>query len=90
MIETRDPIITLRDDGQGKLCDASGVELGAIDYTAGTLHFIPDGSAPLPKPTYAWVTVGTRWDGNNLLAVQRWTMTGIQYHTTAYTFPDGE
>lgn len=90
VIETRDPIITLRDDGQGKLRDASGVELGAIDYTAGTLHFMPDGSAPLPKPTYAWVTVGTRWDGNNLLAVQRWTMTGIEYHTTAYTFPDGE
>lgn len=90
VIATRDPIITLRDDGQGKLIDASGVELGAIDYTAGTLHFMPDGSAPLPKPTYAWVTVGTRWEGNSQLAVQRWTMTGIEYHTTAYTFPDGE
>lgn len=90
VIATRDPIITLRDDGQGKLIDASGVELGAIDYTAGTLHFMPDGSAPLPKPTYAWVTVGTRWEGNSQIAVQRWTMTGIEYHTTAYTFPDGE
>ncbi|MFM5576895.1 curculin (mannose-binding) lectin protein [Aeromonas veronii] len=90
VIATRDPIITLRDDGQGKLIDASGVELGAIDYTAGTLHFMPDGSAPLPKPTYAWVTVGTRWEGNSQIAVQRWTMTGIQYHNTAYTFPDGE
>ncbi|MDD9308382.1 curculin (mannose-binding) lectin protein [Aeromonas hydrophila] len=90
VIATRDPIITLRDDGQGKLIDASGVELGAIDYTAGTLHFMPDGSAPLPKPTYAWVTVGTRWEGNSQLAVQRWTMTGIEYHNTAYTFPDGE
>ncbi|HHQ4508560.1 TPA: curculin (mannose-binding) lectin protein [Aeromonas hydrophila] len=90
VIATRDPIITLRDDGQGKLIDASGVELGAIDYTAGTLHFMPDGSAPLPKPTYAWVTVGTRWEGNSQIAVQRWTMTGIEYHNTAYTFPDGE
>ncbi|HDZ8927739.1 TPA: curculin (mannose-binding) lectin protein [Aeromonas dhakensis] len=90
VIATRDPIITLRDDGQGKLIDASGVVLGAIDYTAGTLHFMPDGSAPLPKPTYAWVTVGTRWEGNSQIAVQRWTMTGIQYHNTAYTFPDGE
>lgn len=90
VIATRDPIITLRDDGLGKLLDASGVVLGAIDYTAGILHFMPDGSAPLPKPTYAWVTVGTRWEGSNQLAVQRWTMTGIQYHTTAYTFPDGE
>lgn len=90
VIATRDPIITLRDDGQGRLIDASGVELGAIDYTAGTLHFMPDGSAPLPKPTYAWVTVGTRWEGNSQIAVQRWTMTGIEYHNTAYTFPDGE
>ncbi|MGY3892943.1 curculin (mannose-binding) lectin protein [Aeromonas enterica] len=90
VIATRDPIITLRDDGLGNLLDASGMVLGAIDYTAGTLHFMPDGSAPLPKPTYAWVTVGTRWEGNQQLAVQRWTMTGIQYHTTAYTFPDGE
>lgn len=90
VIATRDPIITLRDDGQGKLIDASGVVLGAIDYTAGTLHFMPDGSAPLPKPTYAWVTVGTRWEGNSQIAVQRWTMTGIEYHNTAYTFPDGE
>ena len=90
VIETRDPIITLRDDGQGQLIDASGNVLGAIDYGAGTLHFMPDGSAPLPKPTYAWVTVGTRWEGNNQIAVQRWTMTGIQYHNTAYTFPDGE
>lgn len=90
VIETRDPIITLRDNGQGQLIDASGNVLGAIDYSAGTLHFMPDGSAPLPKPTYAWVTVGTRWEGNNQIAVQRWTMTGIQYHNTAYTFPDGE
>ncbi|MEZ6954149.1 MULTISPECIES: curculin (mannose-binding) lectin protein [unclassified Aeromonas] len=90
VIETRDPIITLRDDGQGQLIDASGNVLGAINYSAGTLHFMPDGSAPLPKPTYAWVTVGTRWEGNNQIAVQRWTMTGIQYHNTAYTFPDGE
>ncbi|WOQ12507.1 curculin (mannose-binding) lectin protein [Aeromonas media] len=90
VIETRDPIITLRDDGQGQLIDASGNVLGAIDYSAGTLHFMPDGSAPLPKPTYAWVTAGTRWEGNNQIAVQRWTMTGIQYHNTAYTFPDGE
>lgn len=90
VIQTRDPIITLRDNGQGKLIDASGNELGAINYAAGTLHFMPDGQAPLPKPTYAWVTVGTRWEGNQQLAVQRWTMTGIQYHNTAYTFPDGE
>ena len=90
VIETRDPIITLRDDGQGQLIDASGNVLGAINYSAGTLHFMPDGSAPLPKPTYAWVTVGTRWEGNNQIAVQRWTMTGIEYHNTAYTFPDGE
>ncbi|WP_342057829.1 curculin (mannose-binding) lectin protein [Aeromonas sp. OTU364] len=90
VIETRDPIITLRDDGQGQLIDASGNVLGAIDYSAGTLHFMPDGSAPLPKPTYAWVTVGTRWEGSNQIAVQRWTMTGIHYHNTAYTFPDGE
>ncbi|WP_393936411.1 curculin (mannose-binding) lectin protein [Aeromonas rivipollensis] len=90
VIETRDPIITLRDNGQGQLIDASGNVLGAINYSAGTLHFMPDGTAPLPKPTYAWVTVGTRWEGNNQIAVQRWTMTGIQYHNTAYTFPDGE
>ncbi|RQM61646.1 curculin (mannose-binding) lectin protein, partial [Aeromonas enteropelogenes] len=90
VIQTRDPIITLRDDGLGKLIDASGVVLGAIDYAAGTLHFMPDGSSPLPKPKYAWVTVGTRWEGNSEIATQRWTMTGIEYHNTAYTFPDGE
>ncbi|WP_461604096.1 curculin (mannose-binding) lectin protein [Aeromonas rivipollensis] len=90
VIETRDPIITLRDNGQGQLIDASGNVLGAINYSAGTLHFMPDGTAPLPKPTYAWVTVGTRWEGNNQIAVQRWTLTGFQYINTAYTFPDGE
>ncbi len=38
---------------EGQLIDASGNVLGAIDCSAGTLHFMPDGSAPLPKPTYA-------------------------------------
>ena len=89
-IATKDPVITLRDDGQGKLRDASGVVLGVIDYAAGTLHFMPDGSSPLPKPRYEWRTVGTRWVGNQLVETQRWTMVGIDYITTAYTFPDGD
>lgn len=90
VIETKDPIITLQDDGQGNLTDASGVVLGAINYSAGTLHFMPDGSAPLPRPRYGWVTVGTHWVGNQQIATQRWSMLGIDYITTAYTFPDGE
>lgn len=90
VIETKDPIITLQDDGQGNLKDASGVTLGAIDYAAGTLHFMPDGSAPLPRPRYGWITVGTQWVGDQLIETQRWAMLGIDYITTAYTFPDGE
>ncbi|MGL6458177.1 hypothetical protein ACSZNG_03650 [Aeromonas hydrophila] len=90
VIEKKDPIITLQDDGQGNLKDASGVTLGAINYAAGTLHFMPDGSAPLPRPRYAWVTVGTHWVGTTQIATQRWSMVGFDYITTAYTFPDGE
>ncbi|MFM5241212.1 curculin (mannose-binding) lectin protein [Aeromonas rivipollensis] len=90
VIETRDPIITLQDDGQGNLRDLNGVVLGGVNYAAGTLHFMPDGSALLPYPRYDWVTVGTHWEGNQQVATQRWTMVGIDYVSTAYTFPDGE
>ncbi|MEG0007970.1 MAG: curculin (mannose-binding) lectin protein [Aeromonas sp.] len=90
VIETKDPIITLQDDGLGHLKDASGNTLGAINYAAGTLHFMPDGTAPLPRPRYGWVTVGSQWVGNQLIETKRWAMLGIDYITTAYTFPDGE
>lgn len=90
VIDTRDPIITLQDDGQGHLKDVTGNILGAINYAAGTLHFMPDGTAPLPRPRYGWITVGSQWEGNQLVETQRWAMLGIDYVTTAYTFPDGE
>ncbi|WP_421189084.1 curculin (mannose-binding) lectin protein [Aeromonas sanarellii] len=91
-IEKKDPIITLQDDGQGNLMDASGNVLGAIDYNAGTLHFMPDGTALLPEPTYAWVPAGSHQDPvtGTWYTDMRWTLTGIQYINTAYTFPDGE
>ncbi|MGL6479372.1 curculin (mannose-binding) lectin protein [Aeromonas caviae] len=91
-IEKKDPIITLQDDGQGNLKDASGNVLGAIDYGAGTLHFMPDGTALLPEPTYAWVPAGSHQDPvtGTWYTDMRWTLTGFQYINTAYTFPDGE
>ncbi|MGL6517592.1 curculin (mannose-binding) lectin protein [Aeromonas caviae] len=91
-IEKKDPIITLQDDGQGNLNDASGNVLGAIDYGAGTLHFMPDGTALLPEPTYAWVPAGSHQDPvtGTWYTDMRWTLTGFQYINTAYTFPDGE
>ncbi|WP_279473540.1 hypothetical protein [Aeromonas caviae] len=91
-IEKKDPIITLQDDGQGNLKDASGNVLGAIDYGAGTLHFMPDGTALLPEPTYAWVPAGSHQDPvtGTWYTDMRWTLTGFQYVNTAYTFPDGE
>lgn len=33
------------------------------------------------------MTVGTKWVGNNQVAVQRWTMTGIEYHNTGVHLP---
>lgn len=91
-IEKKDPIITLQDDGQGNLKDASGNVLGVIDYGAGTLHFMPDGTALLPEPTYAWVPAGSHQDPvtGTWYTDMRWTLTGFQYINTAYTFPDGE
>ncbi|MFB3948532.1 curculin (mannose-binding) lectin protein [Aeromonas veronii bv. sobria] len=88
VIATRDPIISVRDNGAGKLLDAAGVERGTVNYTTGQITIKPDGQGGIPKTRYEWRTIGTYGDGHgNTIARQRWTLVEIYYVQAAYLFP---
>ncbi|MGY3855811.1 hypothetical protein ACW5W8_23945, partial [Aeromonas aquatilis] len=83
-----DPIISVRDNGAGKLLDAAGVERGSVNYSSGQIVIQPDGQGGIPKTRYEWRTIGTYGDGHgNTIARQRWTLVEIYYVQAAYLFP---
>jgi len=53
-----DPIKIIRDDGAGVLPISGGTN-GAINYSAGTLDFLPDVTVSIPKPLFENVVLGT-------------------------------
>lgn len=86
-----DPIIQLHDDGAGLLFDDEGNQRGSVDYVAGTVTFMPDGSAGLPKTRYEWVTIGSYVDSQgNTVNRRRWTLMEIYYVQAAYLFPSDD
>lgn len=88
VIEKNDPIITLHDDGNGKLLNTEGTELGTVNYVAGTVNFVPDGQSGVPQTRYEWRTIGTSLDAEgNTVARQRWTLVEIYYVQAPYLFP---
>ena len=82
-----DPTQIARDDGAGKLM-LDGVQVGTVDYAAGTLDFNPDVSVKIPKPRYsASLSGGNVWLGT---AQYRLNYEGIEYVAAPSTYPNDE
>lgn len=60
-----DPYKTVRDDGNGKLVDESGVEVGTIDYDNRRLLFSPDTTVKIPKARYIKTKIGEKVLGSS-------------------------
>lgn len=55
-----DPYKTVRDDGQGKLVDEQGVEIGTVDYAQARIEFNPDTTVAIPKAKYTKTKIGEK------------------------------
>lgn len=88
-INPADPTQIARDDGAGKLMLGS-LQVGTLDYAAGTVDFNPDVTIKIPKPHYsAFVASGS----NTFLGDSRqWRLNyeGIEYVNAPSTYPNDE
>lgn len=82
-----DPTQIARDDGAGKLMLGT-LQVGTVNYSAGTLDFNPDVSIQIPKPRYsARLSAGNAWLGT---AQYRLNYEGIEYVVAPSTYPNDE
>lgn len=82
-----DPTQIARDDGAGKLMLGS-LQVGTVNYSAGTLDFNPDVSIQIPKPRYsAALSSGNAFMGT---AQYRLNYEGIEYVGAPSTYPNDE
>ena len=51
---------TLKDDGNGKLFDSTGKEVGTVDYSGRTITFNPDTTVSIPKASYDKTAIGEK------------------------------
>lgn len=83
-----DPTQTARDDGNGKLM-LNGVQIGTVDYAAGSIEFQPDVTISIPKPRYSSTQIsGGGFSGD--AARYRLNYEGIEYVSAPSIFPNDE
>ncbi|WP_149356402.1 hypothetical protein, partial [Comamonas testosteroni] len=83
-----DPTQTARDDGNGKLM-LNGVQIGTVDYAAGSIEFQPDVTINIPKPRYSSTQIsGGGFSGD--AARYRLNYEGIEYVSAPSIFPNDE
>ncbi|MCB1824224.1 MAG: hypothetical protein KDJ54_06415 [Candidatus Competibacteraceae bacterium] len=82
-----DPIKTIRDDGAGALPISGGTD-GAINYTAGTLDFLPDVTVSIPEADYSVVQIGTSAESGGTKPVYRNSFVGFVYKNAGAVYPD--
>ena len=82
-----DPTQVARDDGLGKLM-LNGLQVGTVNYAAGSVDFVPDVTIKIPKPHYsAHVASGSAFFGT---AQYRLNYEGIEYRDAPSTYPNDE
>jgi len=82
-----DPIKTIRDDGAGALPISGGTN-GTINYTAGTLDFLPDVTVQIPEADYSVVQIGTSAESGGTKPVYRNSFIGFVYKNAGAVYPD--
>ena len=82
-----DPTQIARDDGAGKLMLGT-VQVGTVNYSAGTVDFNPDVSIKIPKPRYSASLSG----GHVMLGTDQYRLNyeGIEYVAAPSTYPNDE
>ena len=88
-----DPIVIVSDNGAGSFSTRPETA-GVVNYTAGTLRFIPDTTIALPKPKWKFIPLGTRIELRGVGAVvevedRKVLFDGFEYQTIGAEFPQG-
>lgn len=65
----------------------SGDKRSIINYTEGTINFMPDRQVTFPKPKYEWKTMEQSTSGNTTTIRQAWTFTKFEYFKAGSIFP---
>lgn len=81
------PQIVIKDDGQGRLFNTQGANIGTVDYVTGLIKFIPEGVTKIPVPTAEWHEFKEQ-NGWITTTGKRWTYTGIKYENSNYYLPE--
>ncbi len=85
-----DPYKVVRDDGNGKIIDETGIEMGTIDYTARRVTFKPDTTIAVPKAVYKNVLIDTKTQGNTTTKTYRTLFDHFEYIPTGAFMPTDE
>ena len=84
---SRDPYMTVRDDGLGVLRDTLGADHGTVDYVTGIISLKTETTVGMPKAKYAWVTLGVVAGGGT---VRRYLFQGWEYFPVGANMPNDE
>ena len=87
LIPSVDPYKTVRDDGLGVLRDTKGVSFGTVNYSAGTINFMPDITVSIPIARYTVTRLGLTMVGGVAVPLYRNMFRAFEYVPAAAIFP---
>lgn len=84
-----DPTQIARDDGAGKLM-LGALQIGTVDYAAGSVDFLPDVTIQIPKPHYSATQISSGGAFSNDVSRYRLNYERMEYLDAPSVYPNDE